>query len=252
MELKVYIIGVGPGDPELLTVKAHRLIGGADAIFYADSLIPPELLTIAKSDAEIIPTSSLTLEQIVPMMIDRFDRGKTVARLHSGDLTLYSAISEQIYALQAAQIPIELIPGVGVFQAAAAKLQVELTIPELVQTIILTRTSGRASSVPPAEELATLAAHQASLVLYLSARHARRAQSQLLAHYPADTPVAICDRVSWADERIQVVPLSMMADVTERENLVKTTLYIISPALTASGETRSRLYHPQHSHLYRP
>jgi precorrin-4/cobalt-precorrin-4 C11-methyltransferase len=251
----VYIIGVGPGDPDLLTVKGQRIIASADVILYADSLIPDRILAGTRQGAEIIKTSDRTLEQIVAVTIDRVQSGLIVARLHSGDLTLYSAITEQIYALRAANITVELVPGISAFQAAAAKLQIELTVPELVQTIILTRPTGRASAVPTAEDLVGLAAHQSSLCLYLAARHVETAQAQLLQHYPPETPVAICFRVGWDDEQIWVVPLTKMALVTARENLVRTTMYIISPALaeinSEGRQTRSRLYHPQHQHLFR-
>ncbi len=253
---QVYIIGVGPGDPDLLTVKAHRIIAAADVILYADSLIPDRILQDTRPDAEIIKTSDLTLEEIIAVIVDRVRSGLPIARLHSGDLTLYSAITEQLHALQAADISVELVPGIGAFQAAAAKLQVELTVPELVQTIILTRPSGRASAVPTSENLASLAAHQASLCLYLAARHVETAQAQLLQHYPPTTPVAICFRVGWEDEQIWVVPLLEMAGVSSRENLVRSTMYIISPALMKidlqDTTTRSQLYHPHHHHLFRP
>jgi precorrin-4/cobalt-precorrin-4 C11-methyltransferase len=253
---QVYIIGVGPGDPDLLTVKGQRIIATADVILYADSLIPDRILQGTRADAEIIKTSSQTLEEIITTIEDRVQAGLAIARLHSGDLTLYSAITEQIHALKAANISVELVPGISAFQAAAAKLQVELTVPEVVQTIILTRPTGRASAVPTAENLASLAAHKSSLCLYLAARHVATAQAQLLEHYSPETLVAICFRVGWEDEQILVVPLTEMALVTERENLVRTTMYIISPALAAmNGEvsqTRSQLYHPQHQHLFRP
>ena len=253
---QVYIIGVGPGDPDLLTVKGQRIIATADVILYADSLIPDRILQDTRIDAEIIKTSDRTLEQIITTIENRVQAGLVVARLHSGDLTLYSAITEQIHALRAAKITIELVPGISAFQAAAAQLQVELTVPEIVQTIILTRPTGRASAVPTAENLASLAAHQSSLCLYLAARHVETAQAQLLQHYPPETPVAICFRVGWADEQILVVPLTEMAVVTAQENLVRSTMYIISPALTeingAVIGTRSRLYHPHHQHLFRP
>jgi precorrin-4/cobalt-precorrin-4 C11-methyltransferase len=256
----VYIVGAGPGDPELLTVKAFKILQKADVIIFADTLVPKQILHSVRPDAEIIPTGSKTLEEIVHLMIARVQANKSVVRLHSGDLSLYSAIHEQMQALAEAEIPFELIPGIGVFQAASAKLGVELTVPGLVQTIILTRISGRASSVPEAEELASLAAHQASLCLYLSARHVGEAQAKLLQHYPPDTPVAVCFRISWPDEQILLVPLTEMAEVTEQESLTRTTLYVISPALRDLGKMRSnqantmrsRLYHPEHSHLFRP
>ncbi len=252
---KVYLIGAGPGDPDLLTVKAQKIIAQADVILYADSLVPKQILQDVRSDAELIPTANLTLEKIIPLMIEKYQAQKAVVRLHSGDLTLYSAIHEQIQALNQADVPFELVPGISAFQAAAAQLGVELTIPDLVQTIILTRISGNASSVPPTEELASLAAHQASLCLYLSARHVETAQAKLLEHYPPDTPVAVCFRVGWSDERIWVVPLREMASLTRTEKLIRTTMYIISPALRTRQEqleVRSRLYHPEHSHIFRP
>ena len=248
----VYIIGAGPGDPELLTLKAHRILKQADVILYADSLVPKQILHDVRADAELVATGSKTLEQIIPLAIERVRQGKSVVRLHSGDLTLYSAIAEQMQAFTEADIPFELIPGISAFQAAAAKLSTELTVPELVQTIILTRISGKASSVPESEELASLAAHKASLCLYLAARHSSKAQEKLMQHYPEDTPVAVCYRVGWQDEQIWVVPLSQMAAVTRENNLIRTTLYLISPALQDAVTTRSRLYHPQHNHLFRP
>jgi precorrin-4/cobalt-precorrin-4 C11-methyltransferase len=249
----VYFIGAGPGDPELLTLRASKIIANADVIVVADSLVPKEILHEVRPDAEIIRTGNMTLEEIIPLTIARVRANLAVARIHSGDLTLYSAIREQIQALAAANVAYELIPGISAFQAAAAKLGAELTVPELVQTIILTRIDGRASAMPAEEELSSLASHQASLCLYLAARHVEAAESKLLKHYPADTPVAICFRVGWSDEKIWVVPLEKMAETSKQEALIRTTLYIISPALKEiNEEVRSRLYHPDHSHLFRP
>lgn len=268
----VYIVGAGPGDPDLLTVKAQKLIAQADVLVYANSLVPPQILQTVRADAERIATAKMTLEAIVPLMIERVRSGKSVVRLHSGDPSLYSAIHEQMLRLGEANVPFEVIPGISAFQAAAAKLQVELTIPAQVQSIILTRISGR-TQVPDTEELAGLAAHRASLCLYLSARHVLESQTQLMTHYPADTPVAICFRVGWPDEQIKVVPLYQMAAVSHADELVRTTLYIISPALAnrevidhsndqsalesraerrEEADVRSRLYNPTHNHLFRP
>ena len=262
----VYIVGAGPGDPDLLTVKAQRLLSQADVVLFADSLVPEPLLQVVRPGAELIRTADKTLEEILPLMVARVQAGCAVIRLHSGDPSLYGAVQEQMQALLDADIPFEVIPGISAFQAAAAKLRVELTVPGLVQTLILTRMSGR-TGVPPAEELATLATHQASLCLYLSAKHVESAQTKLMQHYPADTPTAICFRVGWQDEKIWVVSLAEMAATTQRENLTRTTLYLVSPALAAAtvpealihsgqrGErspARSRLYNPSHSHLFRP
>jgi len=248
----VYIVGAGPGDPDLLTIKAKKILDQADVILYANSLVPKQVLKDVRADAELIPTGSKTLEDIVPLMIEKVQNNQSVVRLHSGDLTLYSAIHEQMQALAEANIPVELIPGISTFQDAAAKLGVELTVPGLVQTIILTRISGRASSVPEAEELAALASHKASLALYLAARHVENAQAKLLEHYRADTPVAICYRLGWEDEKIRVVPLKEMAAISRKEDLIRTTMYLISPALAGKQvAARSQLYHPEHSHLFR-
>lgn len=250
----VYFIGAGPGDPDLLTLKAYKILCQGDVILYADSLVPKQILQDVKPNAQLIPTGNKTLETIIPLMIEKVQQGLTVVRLQSGDLCLYSAIHEQMRQLAEANIPFELIPGISAYQAAAAKISSELTIPELVQTIILTRISGNASPMPDKEELSSLASHQASLCLYLAARHVRKAQSDLLLHYPPDTPVAICYRVGWEDEKIVIVPLTEMAITTENENLIRTTMYIISPALKklVDYQFRSKLYHPEHQHLFRP
>jgi precorrin-4/cobalt-precorrin-4 C11-methyltransferase len=248
------LVGAGPGDPDLLTIKAQKLLMQADLVLYADSLVPAQVLQWCRSDAEILRTADKTLEQILPLLIEQVQAGKIVVRLQSGDPSLYSAVHEQIQLLAAAQIPFEVIPGISAYQAAAATLKVELTIPELVQTIILTRISGN-TQVPATEDLATLAAHQASLCLYLSAKHVERAQSQLLQHYPADTGVAVCFRLGWPDQKIWVVPLSEMSSLSHREQLSRTTLYMVSPALnlaSAVGQSaRSRLYSTDYRHLFR-
>ncbi|WP_008314121.1 precorrin-4 C(11)-methyltransferase [Leptolyngbya sp. PCC 6406] len=246
----VYIVGAGPGDPDLLTLRGLRLLQQADVILYANSLVPQQVLDWTRPEAERIATASLTLESIVPLMVERVQSGKSVVRLQSGDPSLYSAIHEQMDLLATAAVPFEVVPGISAFQAAAAKLKVELTVPGLVQSIILTRISGR-TQVPEAEELTSLAAHQASLCLYLSARHVEASQAKLLAHYPADTPVAICYRLGWPDEVIALTTLAEMAVVTRQRDLIRTTLYVISPALRAAP-ARSRLYNPEHTHLFRP
>jgi precorrin-4/cobalt-precorrin-4 C11-methyltransferase len=254
LKAAVYIVGAGPGDPELLTLKAWKLLQAADVIIYANSLVPQQILKAVRADAERVPTAHKTLEEILPLMIERVRQGKSVIRLHSGDPSLYSAIHEQIQRLAEAEIEVEVVPGISAYQDAAAKLKIELTVPEQVQSIILTRISGRATAVPETEELASLAAHRASLCLYLSARHVEIAQQKLMEHYSPQTPVAICYRLGWPDEKIRVVPLEKMAITTEQEQLIRTTLYVISPALGFSQENtdrRSGLYNPEHSHLFR-
>ncbi|MEN9214363.1 MAG: precorrin-4 C(11)-methyltransferase [Gloeomargarita sp. DG02_3_bins_56] len=246
--MKIYLVGAGPGDPDLLTVRAERLIKTADVVFYADALIPPGIIALTRPDCERIATKSLTLEAMLPLMIQAAQTGKLVLRLHSGDLSLYGAIHEQIQALHRAGMTVEIVPGIGAIQLAAARLTTEWTVPELVQTVILTRTAG---VTPMPEDLAALAAHRATLGLYLSARLVDTAQAQLQKHYPPDTLVAVCYRLGWPQEKIWLVPLTEMAALTHRQRLTRTTLYVISPVFRA-GATRSHLYHPQHRHLFRP
>ncbi|MFN4280965.1 precorrin-4 C(11)-methyltransferase [Thermosynechococcus sp.] len=251
----VYFVGAGPGDPELLTLKGQRLIQAADVILYADSLVPTAILQFASPAASRIPTAAMTLEEIIPLMVAAVHAGKTVVRLQSGDPSLYSAIHEQIARLAEAGITVEVIPGISAYQLAAARLNAELTLPELVQTIILTRATGR-TRVPPTEELASLAAHKASLCLYLSANCVQRAQRNLLQHYPPETLVAVGYRLGWPDERLWLVPLAEMAAFSQQQRLTRTTLYLISPALAAQQQgnysLRSCLYNPEHPHLFRP
>ena len=252
----VYIVGAGPGDPELMTVKAARLLAEADLVVYADSLVPSQILQATQPDAEKIRTANRTLEEILPLMIERVQAGQVVVRLHDGDPCLYGAVHEQMEALAEAQVPFEIVPGVSAYQAAAAQLGLELTVPGVVQSIILTRITGR-TQVPEAEELASLAQHRASLCLYLSARHVEQAQKRLLMHYDLEMPIAVCFRVGWPDQKIWQVPLREMAALTQRENLIRTTMYIISPALAEANRRgqgdglRSRLYSPTHDHLFR-
>ncbi len=249
----IYIVGAGPGDPDLITVKGRQLLEKADVVVYANSLFPDSMLQYCRADAEIIPTASQSLEEIVAIMIERVRSQKLVVRLHDGDPSLYGAIQEQMTSLIAANIPFEIIPGVSAFQLAAARLQTELTVPELVQTIILTRISGR-TQVPEREELSSLAAHQASLCLYLSAHHVQNVQAKLMEHYPSDTTVAICYRLGWEDEKIITVSLENMASTTIKENLTRTTLFVISPALNHNqkgNQERSQLYSSHYKRLFR-
>lgn len=251
----VYFVGAGPGDPELLTLKGQRLLQAADVILYADSLVPTGILQFAPPSATCIPTAAMTLEDIIPLMVEAVQAGKNVVRLQSGDPSLYSAIHEQIARLGEAGITVEVIPGISAYQLAAARLNAELTLPELVQTIILTRASGR-TRVPPTEELASLAAHKASLCLYLSANCVQRAQRDLLQHYPPETLVAVGYRLGWPDEQLWLIPLAEMASFSQQQRLTRTTLYLISPALAAQQQgnhsLRSCLYNPEHHHLFRP
>lgn len=250
MSGKVWIVGAGPGAPDLLTLRAARTIEQAEVLIWTDSLVNPQLAAMAPEGCERIRTSTLTLEEVMALMLERAAAGKRVVRLHDGDTCLYSALHEQLCRLLDADVEVEVVPGLSAYQATAAALQAELTIPGLVQTIVLSRAGGR-TGVPEREELASLAALQASLCLYLSARHVEDVQAELLLHYPADTPVAIGYRVSWPDQWIQVVPLADMARVSQERELIRTTLYVVSPALAPPGAARSRLYSASHNHLFR-
>ena len=246
----VSFVGAGPGAPDLLTLRAADRIRQAEVLVWTDSLVCPEIASLADEDCLQIRTSRLTLEEVVPQLIEHQQAGRRVVRLHDGDPSLYSAINEQICALNDVDIPVEVVPGLSAYQAAAAGLSSELTIPGLVQTIVLSRAGGR-TGVPEREQLDRLAELQASLCLYLSARHVEEVETTLLEHYPEDTPVAVGYRVSWPDQLLEVIPLRDMASFTQRHGLIRTTLYVVSPALSKAPR-RSRLYAPDHDHLFRP
>ena len=249
-QFPVHIIGAGPGAPDLITVRGQNLLAAADTVFYTGSLVPDQMLQWCQSTVETIDTRSHTLETWLPLLQERVSQGKRVVRLQDGDPCLYGALHELMAFLLKHQITFEIVPGVSAFQLAAARLEVELTVPQLVQSIILTRVQGR-TNVPGDEDLASLAAHRASLCLYLSARHAAAAQEKLLAHYPPETPVALCYRLGWPDEEIRVGHLDTMAAMTKDSGHDRTVMYLISPALAAQA-ARSQLYNPGHSHLFRP
>ncbi len=183
----VWIVGAGPGAPDLLTLRAARLIREADVLVWTDSLVNPQIAALAPAGCEQVRTSTLTLEAVLGVMLERAAAGKRVVRLHDGDPCLYGALAEQICRLADAGLAVEVVPGISAYQATAAALRAELTIPGLVQTIVLSRTGGR-TGVPETESLERLAALRASLCLYLSARHVEEVQAELLRYYPAETP----------------------------------------------------------------
>jgi precorrin-4/cobalt-precorrin-4 C11-methyltransferase len=246
----VQIVGAGPGATDLLTLRASRAIEAAEVLVWTDSLINPQIAALAPEGCEKIRTSTLTLEDVLAVVVERARAGRRVVRLHDGDPCLYGALAEQICRLADADIAVEVVPGLSAYQATASALGQELTIPGLVQTIVLSRAGGR-TGVPERESLQRLAALGASLCLYLSARHVEEVQQELLLHYPPETPVAIGYRVSWPDQWLSVVPLEAMATTSRERELIRTTLYIVSPALAAAGETRSLLYSASHKHLFR-
>jgi precorrin-4 C11-methyltransferase len=246
---KVTFIGAGPGDPELLTLKAQRVLRRADVVIYAGSLIPEAILQHAPATATLHNSAPLTLEEVMALLRTAVHAGKEVVRLHSGDLSLYSAMQEQISRLEATGIAYEVIPGISAFQAAAAALRSELTIPEAVQTIILTRGEGQ-TPMPARESLESLAAHQASLCIFLSARLSQQVQEQLLTAYPPETPVAVLYRVSWPDEKIIMTELQHLHRTIREHKLTRTTLILVGQAIGARRH-RSRLYDASHAHIFR-
>jgi precorrin-4 C11-methyltransferase len=246
---KITFVGAGPGDPELLTLKAQRVLRQADVVIYAGSLIPEAMLRHVPGTAAIHNSAYLTLEQVMDITVKAARAGRRVVRLHSGDTSIYSAIQEQIAILDKEAIDCEIIPGISSFQAAAATLKRELTLPEKVQTIILTRGEGN-TPMPALESLTALAQHQATLCIFLSARLADQVQAQLLSAYPPDTPVAICYRVSWPDEQVVVTRLDQLASQMRAHGFVRTTLILVGAAL-AGGQQRSQLYDEKHGHIFR-
>ncbi|KGG12934.1 MULTISPECIES: precorrin-4 C(11)-methyltransferase [Prochlorococcus] len=246
---RVSIVGAGPGAPDLLTLRALERIKNSEVLIWTDSLVSPQIANLAPKNCKKIKTSSLTLEEIIKLIIRESKEGKNIVRLHDGDPCLFGAISEQISALHEAGIEVEVIPGVSAYQATASTLKKELTIPGVVQTIILGRAGGR-TGTPDNESLENLASIKATLCLYLSARHVNDVQRTLLKYYPEDTPVIIGYRVSWQDEVIKIVSLKEMAFASKEMNLFRTTLYIISPGFNAKHK-RSKLYSSDHKHLFR-
>jgi len=246
---KLTFIGAGPGDPDLLTVKARRVIEQADVVVYAGSLVPEAILQHAPPTATLHNSAPMTLEDVMTLMIEAVHAGKSVVRLQSGDLSLYSAMQEQMARLDEIDITYDIIPGVSAFQAAAAALRSELTIPEETQTIILTRGEGE-TPMPSGESLTALAAHRASLCIFLSARLSRKVQEQLLTAYPPDTPVGILYRVSWPDEFIVVTELQHLHRTIREHKLTRTTLILVGKAIGAR-QNRSHLYNTTHAHIFR-
>jgi len=249
MERKISFIGVGPGDPDLLTVKATKQIKIAEVIFWTDSLIPEKIIDLSNKNAERIKTSSMNLEEIMKLMIDKYQEGKKVIRLHDGDPCLFGAINEQIRILMEANIKVEVVPGISAFQITAANHQAELTVPGVTQTIILSRYKGR-TGMPEKESLRNLAKLKSSLCLYLSARHVSITQKILLEFYDPLTKVIVGHRVSWDDGWTKIINLKDMEIFSKKKELIRTTIYIISPALDQLDKT-SNLYNPNYQHLFR-
>jgi precorrin-4/cobalt-precorrin-4 C11-methyltransferase len=248
----VHFIGAGPGAPDLITVRGRRFVERCPVCLYAGSLVPPEVIAAAPKHARLVDTAPLTLDEIVAEMARAHASGLDVARLHSGDLSLYSAIAEQMRRLEALDIPYDLTPGVPAFAAAAAALGIELTLPEVAQTVVLTRTAVRASPMPEGEELATLAASGATLVLHLSINNLAKIVRELTPRYGAGCPVAVVWHASWPDQVILRGTLAGIREQVKATGLTRTALIMVGPALGVHDFADSRLYAATHHHVLRP
>jgi precorrin-4/cobalt-precorrin-4 C11-methyltransferase len=251
----VHFIGAGPGAADLITVRGQALLRDAQVVLYAGSLVPAELLAHARADARVIDTASMTLDEIVAEMAAAHRAGRDVARLQSGDPSLYGAIAEQMRRLDELGIPYDVTPGVPSFAAAAAALKAEFTLPDICQTVILTRTAVRASAMPPGEELATLAQSRATLAIHLSINNLAAVVRELTPAYGADCPVVVAWRVSWPDQKILRGTLADIRDQVKAEKLTRTALILVGWALgerASVGFSDSRLYAADHTHVLRP
>ncbi len=250
--MTVHFIGAGPGDPELITVKGRRLIGASPVCLYAGSLVPREVVAAAPEGARVIDTAPMTLDEIVAEIEAAHARAEDVARVHSGDPSLYGAIAEQIRRLKALGIPYDITPGVPAFAAAAAALGRELTVPEVSQTVILTRTAMKASAMPAGEDLDTLGRTGATLAIHLSVRNLAEVQRRLIPHYGADCPAILAYRVGWPDELMLHATLADIREKARAAKITRTALVLVGRALADSDFRDSALYDGAHPHILRP
>ncbi len=249
--MTVHFIGAGPGAADLLTLRGRDLIASCSVCLYAGSLVPEAILSHCPEGARVVNTAPLDLDAIVKECKDAHEAGKDVARLHSGDLSVWSAMGEQIRRLRAEGIPVSVTPGVPSFAAAAAALQTELTLPGLAQSVVLTRTPGRASTMPEGETLSNFAATGATLAIHLSIGNLDQVIADLTPAYGPGCPVAVVYRASWPDQQIIRTTLAnLKADVTE--NITRTALILVGPALAGEGFDESCLYATEYDRRYRP
>ena len=254
--MSVHFIGAGPGAPDLITVRGLRLIRSSPVVLYAGSLVPREVVAEAGADlgveARVVDTAPLHLDEIVEEIRRAHGAGSDVARVHSGDLSFYSAIAEQMRRLEALGIGYDVTPGVPAFAAAAAALGHELTLPGITQSVVLTRTAVRASPMPEGETLETFAATGATLAIHLSINNLARVVRELTPVLGPDCPVAVVYRASWPDQRIVRATLATVRDAMRREGITRTALILVGRALDPSRFEDSRLYASDHHHVLRP
>lgn len=251
MKASVFFVSAGPGDPELITIKGRKALDSADVVIYAGSLVNPALLAGIK--AEIFDSAKMDLDEIIAIMKRAVANGKIVVRLHTGDTSLFSAISEQIERLRDLGIAHEVIPGVSSAMAGAAILGQELTIPEMTQTVIFTRMEGR-TPVPSAERMGALASHRATMAIFLSVGMIEKVRDELLQGYAADTPIVIIEKATWPDQKVLRGMLQEIVGLVKAANIKKTALIYVGESLRASETAlgkESKLYHKDFSHEYR-
>ncbi|CAE6722923.1 precorrin-4 C(11)-methyltransferase [Paraburkholderia haematera] len=238
--MTVFFIGAGPGDPELITVKGQRLVRGCPVILYAGSLVPAAVLEGHIAE-QVVNTAELDLDQIVALLKAAHDKGQDVARVHSGDPSLYGAIGEQIRRLRELGIPYEIVPGVTATAACAATLGCELTLPNISQTLILTRFASK-TTMPEGEQLADLARHRATMAIHLGVRHLARIVDELRPHYGGDCPIAVIYRASWPDEEKITGTLDDIVGKVQTTHIERTALILVGQVLAAEGFAESTLY----------
>jgi precorrin-4/cobalt-precorrin-4 C11-methyltransferase len=248
---KVWFVGAGPGAADLLTLRAARVIGEADVVVWAASLVHSDVLRHARAGVEIVDSSELPMEGVVPLYKRAARDGLTVARIHSGDPALWGAMQEQLDLCRALGLDVEIVPGVSSFTAVAAIVQRELTIPQVAQSVILTRLEGGKTPMPPGERVREFARHGTTMALFLSAARSGQLQAELLAGgYDAHTPVVVAYQATWPDELVVDCTVGTLEATVKQHRLWKHTLFLVGPALGAAG-TRSHLYHPGHFHTFR-
>lgn len=247
---KVHIVGAGPGDPELITVKGQRLLQEADVIIYAGSLVNPALLDYAKAQCKIYNSASMTLQDVVEVVKNAVADDLQVVRLHTGDPAIYGAIQEQMDEFKKLSIDYEVIPGVSSFLASAAALKQEYTLPEISQTVIITRNAGR-TPVPEKENLKSLAAHNATMCIFLSVHMLNDVVKELIAGgYKEDTPIAIVQKASWPEQKIVRGRLNDIVGKAGKEDITRTAMIVVGECLD-TDYALSRLYAPEFTHMYR-
>ena len=249
--MTVYFIGAGPGAADLITIRGQRLISRCPVCLYAGSLVPEEIVAVVPNNARVIDTASMNLNEIIAEISAAHKDSKDVARVHSGDPSIYGALGEQMRRLNDLQIDYEIVPGVPAFAAAAAALKIELTLPDVSQTVILTRTAMKSSAMPAGEELENLARSGSTLAIHLSVRNIKSVIEVLIPAYGESCPVAVIYRVTWPDEQILRGTLSDIARQVRTAKITRTALILVGHALDPASRTESRLYAPDHVHLFR-